>query len=239
MNRVMAIAGREMRSSLSSPLAYVFIALFVLVAMVLFFFKEAFFATDQATTRGFFRWVPALLVFVGPALTMKLWTDERKLGTYELLATLPLKPSEMVLGKFLGALGLLVLALLFTLGLPIVVEMYGDLDWGPVFGGYVGALLIGASYLAIGLVCSALVQDQIVALFLGVAACALTLLPGAAFWESFLPPLANALRPWGFWTRFDAIERGVIDIGDLLFYASATAFFLFVNVVLIRWRRYQ
>lgn len=235
----LAIAGREIKASLTSPLAYVFTGLFVGVGVVTFFLVEQFFTNDQASARGFFRWMPALLVLVAPALTMRLWADEKKLGTYEVLATLPLTALDLVLGKFLAAVTLLAGALLFTLGIPIVAEVYGDLDWGPVFGGYVGSLLLGCAYISIGLVCSALVQDQMLALFFGWGLCALTLLPDAPFWEALLPPgVAGALKSFGFGARFEGIERGLLALSDVIFYLSCAAWFLFVNVALIRWRRF-
>lgn len=233
-----AIAGREIRAALGSPLAYTFTALFVGAALTVFFLVEQFFAGNQASLRGLFSWMPELLVLVCPALTMRVWAEERKLGSYELLATLPLRPIELVLGKFLGALALLAVALLFTAGIPIVVASYGDLDWGPVIAGYLVSLLMGGAYLAIGLVCSALVTDQILALFLGWVLCALTLLPNAGFWAFMLSPEGvDALRTFGFGARFEAVVRGLLDSGDLLFFLSVTGFFLFVNVVILRWRR--
>lgn len=240
MNRTFAIAGREFRASLSSPLGYVFMLLFVIVGLSLFFFVEGFFSSGEASTRGFFKWIPFLMLLVGPALTMRFWADERKTGTYEVLATLPLTATQLVWGKFLAAFWMLGLALLLTIGVPIVASNYGELDWGPVVGGYTGALLLGSAYLAIGLVCSALVQEQLLALFLGWAVCGLTLLPDLAFWDSLFQ---NAqwlleLRSIGFASRFDSIERGVLDLRDLLFYLSATGFFLYLNVALLRWRRF-
>ncbi len=234
----LAIAGREIRAALSSPLAYTFTALFVGAAIVVFFLVERFFAGNQASLRGLFAWMPELLVLVCPALTMRVWAEERKQGSYELLATLPLRPVDLVVGKFLGSFALLLGALVFTAGIPLVASRFGNLDWGPVFAGYLGSLLMGAAYLAIGLVCSALVVDQILALFLGWVLCGLTLLPDAAFWDSFLPKwFAEGFRGFGFGARFEAVIRGLLDSGDLLFFASVTAFFLFVNVAILRWRR--
>ncbi len=236
-NRSLTLAGREIHASLTSPLAYVFTGLFIVVAVTTFFLVERFFASDQASARGFFRWMPALLALVAPALTMRSWADERKLGSYELLVTLPLPSGQLVLGKFLGALAVLAMALVFTLGIPFTAASYGDLDWGPVLGGYTGSLLLGAAFLAIGLFCSSLVQDQMLALFLGWALCALTLLPDAPFWESLLPEnIAGAFKHVGFGGRFDAVERGLLDLGDLVFYAAATVWFLALNTVVLEWR---
>jgi ABC-2 type transport system permease protein len=240
MSHATAVAHKELRSSLNSPIAYVFIALFAIASWGIFFYLEKFFARDEASMRGFFDWVPWLLWGLAPPLTMRLWSDERRLGTWEVLATTPVKTTSLVFGKFLASLGLLAVALVFTLALPIVVNAYGDLDLGPVIGGYVGALLLGAALLALGLVCSSLVQDQFVALVLGWTLGLLTLLPGLPFWESFASRgIADALRNFAFNARFESIARGLIDLRDLLFYATATAFFLVLNVAIVNWRRYS
>jgi ABC-2 type transport system permease protein len=240
MSHAAAVAQKELRSSLNSPIAYVFIALFAIASWGLFFYYEKFFARDEASMRGFFDWLPWLLWGLAPPLTMRLWSDERRLGTWEVLATTPVTARALVLGKFLASWALLGLALLFTLAIPVVVNSYGDLDFGPVVGGYVGALLLGAAFLALGLVCSSLVQDQFVALVLGWAFGLLTLLPGLPFWETVVNRgVANALRGFAFNARFESIARGLIDARDLLFYATVTAFFLVLNVAIVSWRRWS
>jgi ABC-2 type transport system permease protein len=240
MTHSVAIAQKELRSSLTSPIAHVFIALFVIASWAIFFQVEKFFARDEASMRGFFDWIPWLLWGLAPPLTMRLWSDERRLGTWEILSTTPVTSTSLVLGKFLASWGLLALALLFTISIPIVVNTYGNLDFGPVIGGYLGALLLGAAFLALGLVCSSLVQDQFVALVLGWAFGLLMLLPGLPFWESFVPKaVADALRGFAFNARFESIARGLIDLRDLLFYLTATAFFLVLNVAIVNWRRYS
>jgi ABC-2 type transport system permease protein len=145
-----------------------------------------------------------------------------------------------VIGKFLGAVAMLKLALLFTAGLPLVVAGYGDPDWGPIIGGYFAALMLGSAYVAMGLVTSTLSQDQFLALFLGWALCALTLVPEAPFWDGLLASsTVETIRAWGFTGRFRSVERGVIDFKDLAFYASITGLFLYINVALVRWRRLE
>jgi ABC-2 type transport system permease protein len=239
MSHSAAIAQKELRSSLNSPIAYVFIALFAIASWGIFFYLEKFFARDEASLRGFFDWIPWLLWGLAPPLTMRLWADERRLGTWEILATTPVTATALVIGKFLASWGLLALALLFTLGLPFVVGAYGDLDAGPVVGGYLGALLLGAAFLALGLVCSSLVQDQFVALVLGWTFGLLTLLPGLPFWESFVHRnVAGALRGFAFNAHFESIARGLIDLRDILFYVTATGFFLALNVAIVTWRRH-
>lgn len=239
MNRTLVVAAKEFKSSLSSPVAYLFLAVFALASWFLFFHVEKFFALDEASARGLFRWMPWLLLFLAPPLTMRLWADERRLGTWEILATTPVTSEALVFGKFLAALALLVLGLLFTLGLPAVAASYGDLDVGPVIGGYLGAALLGAAFLSIGLVCSSLVQDQFVALVLGWSTCLVTMLPGMPFWEGLVGrPAADALRQFGFGARFESIARGLIDFRDVAFYGSVTAFFLVLNATLVRGRRF-
>jgi len=240
MSRAFALAGREFKASLSSPLGYVFVFAFAAFALIAFFYIEKFFASDEATARGLFRWLPPLLLFVAPALTMRLWAEEQKMGTYEILVTLPVTPWQLVFGKFLASFWLLACALLFTIAVPIVADTYGDLDWGPVVGGYVGALLLGSAFLAIGLVCSSLVQEQLLALFLGWVLCALAILPDVLVRLSLIENagVADLCRSIGFWSRFESIERGVLDLRDVVFYLSATGFFLYLNVALVRWRRF-
>jgi ABC-2 type transport system permease protein len=240
MSQTTTMAQKELRSSLNSPIAYVFIALFVIGSWGIFFYVEKFFARDEASMRGFFDWIPWLLWGLAPPLTMRLWADERRLGTWEILATTPVTSTSLVMGKFLASWGLLGLALLFTLALPVVADSYGDLDWGPVAGGYLGALLLGAAFLALGLVCSSLVQDQFVAIVLGWALGLLLLLPGLPFWESIVSRgVADALRGFAFNAHFESIARGLIDVRDLLFYATTTALFLALNVAIVNWRRYS
>jgi ABC-type transport system involved in multi-copper enzyme maturation permease subunit len=240
MSHSVTIAQKELRSSLNSPIAYVFIALFAVASWGIFFHVEKFFARDEASMRGFFDWIPWLLWGLAPALTMRLWADERRLGTWEILATTPVTTSALVIGKFLASWALLALALLFTLAIPCVVNSYGNLDWGPVAGGYLGALLLGAAYLALGLVASSLVQDQFVALVVAWALGLLTLLPGLPFWESAVNRgVADALRGFAFNSRFESIARGLIDARDVLFYATATAFLLVLNIAIVNWRRFS
>jgi ABC-2 type transport system permease protein len=239
MNRTLVVAGKELRSSLSSPVAYVFLAVFALMSWLFFFHVEKFFALDDASARGLFQWMPWLLLGLAPPLTMRLWADERRLGTWEILATTPVTAEALVIGKFLASLGLLALGLVFTLALPAVAAHFGDLDLGPVLGGYFGALLLGAAFLSIGLVCSSLVQDQFVALVLGWTFGLLTILPGMPFWEGLVGRrTADALRQFDFKLRFDAVARGLLDFKDVAFYLTVTAFFLVLNAALVRGRRF-
>ena len=163
MNRINSVALRELRSYFNSPIAYIFLAAFVGAALFTFFNIKAFFSHGQADLRGLFDAIPLLTLLLVPALTMRLWAEEAKQGTMELLLTLPARDHELVCGKFLASWALLAIGLAMTLPLAITVSSLGNLDWGPVVGGYVGALLLGAAYLSVGQFVSALTENQILA----------------------------------------------------------------------------
>ena len=179
------------------------------------------------------------MLLLVPALTMRLWAEEAKSGTLELLLTLPAKDVELVSGKFLASWILLAVALAVTLPLAITVSTLGNLDWGPVMGGYVGALLLGAAYLAVGQFVSAVTENQILAFILALVLC-MTLygLGTELFTGLFSDSTAAVLRGLGTGSRFASISRGVIDLRDLLYYASLTVFFLGLSVAALRAKRW-
>ena len=155
MKQVLAITRKELAGYFGSPLALIFLGAFVGVTLFVFFWVDAFFARGISDVRPLFQWMPLLLIFLVAALTMRQWSEEQRSGTLEMLMTLPVKPWQLVLGKFLAVMSMVALALALTLPLPITVAMLGNLDWGPVVGGYLAALLLGAAYAAIGLFISA------------------------------------------------------------------------------------
>ena len=171
MSRIRAVTLRELRAYFNSPIAYVFLLVFAGAALFMFFNIGAFFSRGIADLRPLFNAVPFLMVLLVPALTMRLWAEESKQGTFEVLMTLPAEDYELVAGKFLASWGLLAAGLILTLGLPFMVAALGDLDWGPVIGGYVGALLLGAGYLAVGQFVSATTENQILAFILSLVIC--------------------------------------------------------------------
>ncbi len=239
MNRVRALAGRELRAYFNSPIAYVFLAVFAGAALFTFFNLDGFFARGQADLRGLFDAVPALMVLLVPALTMRLWAEERKQGTLEVLLTMPARDHELVAGKFLASWALLAVGLALTAGLPLTVAGLGNLDWGPVAGGYVGALLLGAAYLAIGQFVSATTENQILAFILALTVClALWGLGLEGFAGLFPDRTAEILRSLGTGSRFQSIARGVLDLRDLAYDLSLTAFFLAASVGALRARRW-
>src|SRR5262249_59238402 len=175
------------------------------------------------------------MILLVPALTMRLWAEERKQGTIEVLLTLPARDHELVAGKFLASWALLAAGLALTLALPIAISFLGRLDWGPVVGGYVGALLLGAAYLALGPLLSASTENQILAFILALLVClALFGIGTEAFAGLFADRTASLLRAVGTGSRFQSIARGVIDVRDLLYYASLTAFFLAACMFAVR-----
>ena len=228
---VLRIAAKELALVFSSPIAYLFLAAFLGATLFVFFWGEAFFARNISDVRPMFESLPILLIFLASALTMRMWSDERRTGTLELVVTVPANAAEFVVGKFLACWALLLVALVLTLPLPVTVAMLGDLDWGPVFAGYVAAALLGAAYLSIGLWLSARTENQIVALILAVFGCGVFYLAGSPFLTELVSnQMADVLRGVGAGSRFESITRGVLDLRDLYFYGSVMAVFLALNV---------
>ncbi len=231
LNTALRIARKELALFFSSPIAYLFLAAFLGVTLFVFFWGEAFFARNISDVRPMFEWLPVLLVFLAAALTMRMWSDERRTGTLELVVTVPASSAEFVLGKFVACWTLLAVALLLTLPLPVTVALLGELDWGPVFAGYLAAALLGAAYLGIGLFVSAKTENQIVALILATFGCGAFYLVGSPLLTELASnQVASVLRAIGAGSRFEAITRGVLDLRDLYFYVSVLAVFLALNV---------
>jgi len=231
MNQILSVVRKEFKAYFGSPMAAIFIGAFLLSALFSFFWVETFFARNIADIRPLFRWMPALLIFLVAALTMRQWSEEQKMGTMEVLLTLPVRISSLVIGKFLAVLALVGISLLLTSGLPLTVATLGNIDWGPVFGGYLGAMLMASSYIAIGLYVSSRTDNQIIALIVSVLLCGLFYLVGSSGITNFMGNQAGEFfRALGTGSRFASIERGVVDLRDLLYYTSLTVFFLVLNV---------
>ena len=231
-NRVIqSIAGKELTLFFVTPVAWLFLASFAAITLFVFFWGEAFFARNIADVRPLFEWMPILLIFLASALTMRMWSEERRTGTLEYVLTRPVPLWQFVLGKFQACVLLLVLALLITLPLPITVALLGDLDWGPVFAAYLATVLLGAAYISIGLFVSARSDNSIVSLIGAVALCGLLYVLGADILTGFFGnAVGDVLRAVGSGARFKAITRGVIDVRDLVYYLSLVAVFLSLNV---------
>jgi ABC-2 type transport system permease protein len=239
LRHLRTVALRELRSYFNSPIAYVFLLVFLGAALFTFFNLEAFFSRGRADLRGLFEAIPLLMLLLVPALTMRLWAEEEKQGTLEILLTLPAQEHELVGGKFLASWTLLAAGLALTLSLPITVAFLGDLDWGPVAGGYLGGLLLGGAYLAVGQFVSATTENQILSFILALVVClALYGVGTEAFSGLFPDRTAALLRALATGARFESIARGVIDLRDLLYYLSLTALFLGLSVGAVRAKRW-
>ena len=233
------IAAKEMSLFFSSPIGYLFLASFLAITLFVFFWGEAFFARNIADVRPMFEWLPLLLLFLCSALTMRMWSEERRSGTLEFVSTVPVTTWSFVLGKFIACWVLLGIALLLTLPMPLTVAYLGNLDWGPVLAGYLAAMLLGGAYIAIGLTISARSDNQIVSLILSTVACGALYMIGSPL----LTDLAgNDLGAWmrgiGTGSRFESITRGVLDFRDLYYYASLILTFLALNVFSLERQRW-
>ncbi|MCA9526113.1 MAG: Gldg family protein [Myxococcales bacterium] len=237
---IRTIARKELKSSFLSPIALIFLGVFLVGTLFIFFTYSKFFVRNLADVRPLFSWLPVLLIFLVSAVTMRQWSEEQKMGTLEILLTLPLRTRDLVLGKFLAGMALVALALVLTLPLPITVSMLGDLDWGPVIGGYVAALLVAGMYMAIGLCVSARTDNQIVALMVTALICSGLYFIGSDSVAGLVGADAgNILRGFGSGSRFLSIERGVLDLRDLAYYLSLTGFFLLLNVQFLEIKRME
>jgi ABC-2 type transport system permease protein len=237
----LTVARRELAGYFATPVAYVFIVIFLMMAGALTFTLGGFFARGQADLGPFFTFVPWLFLFLVPALTMRLWAEERRLGTIELLLTLPLPQWQAVLGKFLAAWAFCAIALALTFPLVLTVNYLGRPDNGVIAAGYVGCLLVAGAYLAVGAAMSAMTKNQVIAFVLAVAVCFLFAAAGSPIVTEFLsqrvPLLAEVARGLSLTERFNSLTRGVIALRDVVFFATFMGFFLFVNAVVIDHRK--
>lgn len=239
LSAVRQVMSKELTQFFASPVGYLFLAAFLAVTLFVVFWGEAYFARNIADVRPMFEWMPVLLVFLSSTLTMRMWSEERRSGTIEFVSTSPVSALQFVLGKFFACLVLLALALLLTLPLPICISLVADLDWGPVWAGYLAALLLGGAYLAIGLFVSARTDSQIVSLILSVLICGLFYLVGTDLLTKLVGPgVGELLRELGTGTRFESITRGVLDLADLYYYLSMIGVFLALNVFSLETQRW-
>jgi ABC-2 type transport system permease protein len=237
MSAVWGIARRELRGYFNSPIAYIFIVVFLLLSSWLFF--RGYFLFGEASLRSFFSLLPWIFLFFVPAVSMRLWAEERKLGTAELLLTLPVRDEAVILGKFLAGLALIVITVFLAFPLLILTALLGDVDAGPVIGGFLGAVFLGGAYLAIGLFLSSLTENQIVAFIMGVVACFALFIVGENLVLITAPgALAPLLRSLGLGAHFESIGRGVLDSRDILYYLSVTGLFLYLNHRALAGRRW-
>ncbi|HMB71578.1 MAG TPA: ABC transporter permease [bacterium] len=241
MRDVGVIFRREMSAYFQSPIAYIFIIVFLVLTTL--FYTNGFFLAGVTDMRDFFGTLPLFLLFFIPALTMRLWAEDQRLGTFELLMTLPMKPSHIVLGKFLASLAFYCVALAGTLTIPLSLAWIGDPDLGAIFCGYLGAVMLGGLFLSVGIFISGLFKDQITAFVLALLACAFFIVVGTQFsvavLDGWVPSLGTFLaEAFSVAAHFDGIQRGVIGIDDVLFFVSLSTVFLTLNAYSLEGRKY-
>lgn len=238
------IAKRELVGYFASPVAYVFIIIFLLLSgFFTFTLGEDFFARGEASLAAFLLWHPWLHLFLVPAVGMRLWAEERRSGTFELLFTMPISPVQAIVGKFLAGWLFLGIALLLTAPIMWTVKYLGDPDWGVMFAGYLGSFLIAGTFLAVASMTSAMTRNQVVSFITSVVVCLLLIFAG---W----PPVTNLVVNWCSWnwlveavasisvmTHFNSMQRGLIELRNLLYFASIMVFALFGTGVILRSRR--
>src|SRR5467141_1817697 len=240
LSNIKAVAKRELIGYFSSPVAYVFLTMFLLLSgFFTFMVGRAFFEFGEASLVTFFIWLPWLFLFLVPAVGMRLWSEERRLGTIELLLTMPITAWQAIVGKFLASWLFLALALALSFPIVVTVNVLGDPDNGVIASGYVGAALLAGAYLAISCMTSALTRNQVIAFILAVVLCLALILVGfspltdlLARWAS--PWLVEAVSKFSFLTHYDGFQKGVLDSRDLLYFLSVMAYALFATGVVIR-----
>ncbi|MGK8370660.1 ABC transporter permease [Pseudomonas aeruginosa] len=242
MKQLPVIFKRELASYFATPLAYVFIVIFLVLAGVFTFYLGNFYERSQADLASFFAFHPWLYLFLVPALAMRLWAEERKSGSIKLLMTLPLTRFEAVAGKFLAAWAFAGIALLLTFPMVLTVNYLGEPDNGAILAGYLGSWLLAGGYLAIGSCMSALAKNQVIAFILAVAACFLFMLSGFplvldAFSQWAPQWLLDAVASLSLLTRFDAVSKGVIDLRDLLYFVSLIVAWLAATAVAVELKK--
>lgn len=231
---VVHIFGREFRHFFVTPIAYIVISIFLILTG--WFFFSTFFLYNQAELRNFFSLLPIIFAFIVPTVTMRLFSEEYNVGSYEILATMPVTTRDVVLGKFLAAAAFTALMLVPTFGYAISIGFLGELDWGPVAGGYIGAVLLGAAFCAVGLFSSALTKNQIIAFIIGMIVCfALAMIDKLLF---FLPPaMLGFFQYMGADYHFQNAARGVLDSRNLIYFASCIFVALYATHLVVEARK--
>jgi len=234
MTQVLNIFRKELKDYFVSPIAYIVICIFLLVTG--WFFYTTFFLFDQANLRSFFNLLPITFSFVIPAVTMRLFAEELNVGSFEMLLTLPVRPTDIILGKFLAGVVFVVVMLLPTLSYAIFTSFIGDLDWGPIIGGYTGAILLGAAFCAIGVFASSMTRNQIIAFIVGMVICfGLTLINQMLFF--FPSSLIEVINYLGAGFHFQNISKGIIDTRDVVYFLSLIFIALYGSHLVLQEKR--
>jgi ABC-2 type transport system permease protein len=239
MTQIWVIAKRELGSYFTSPVAYVFLVIFLLLTGFFTFTAGQFFERGEASLSAFFGWHPWLYLVLVPAVGMRLWAEERRAGTLELLMTMPITPWQAIAGKFLASWIFLALALALTFPVVVTANVLGTPDNGMICAGYLGSLLLAGAYLAVTCMTSAMTRNQVVAFILSVVVCLFLIIAGfspvtdlLARWAS--PAFIDTVAAFSVVTHFDGFQKGVIDTRDLFFFLSMIGFLLFATSVILR-----
>lgn len=237
MQATCAIFKREFLGYFRTPVAYVFLAIFAIAAVSLTWFVGGFFDSNQASLERFFLFLPWIYLLLVPAIGMRLWSEEKRAGTWELLLTLPVTVPQAVLGKFLAGWAFISIGIFSTITLPVTVAYLGDPDWGPVLSGYLGAILMGGAYLGICSWASALTRNQVIAFVLSVVICLILVFLGWSVFNSLLHQLnlpvwlVDGLSNFSFVTHFEPFSRGLLTLRDTLFFLTVMAGSLWLNII--------
>jgi ABC-2 type transport system permease protein len=242
VSTIKALFRRELTSYFATPVAYVFIVIFLVLMGTFTFYLGGFYERGQADLRAFFNFHPWLYLFLVPAISMRLWAEERKSGTVELLMTLPVTPWQAVLGKFLAAWAFTAIALALTFPIWVTVNYLGDPDNGVIVAAYVGSLLMAGGFLAIGSCLSAVTRNQVIAFVITVVVCFGFLLAGFPMvldmFSAWAPQLlVDGIASLSFLTHFADISRGVIDFRDLVYFGLVIGTFLYANTIVLHWKQ--
>ncbi|MGE5524001.1 MAG: ABC transporter permease [Rhodospirillaceae bacterium] len=241
-HNIVTMMKRELGGYFTSPIAYVFLVIFLLLTGFFTFTVGNFFERGEASLVSFFTWHPWLYLFLVPAVGMRLWSEERRLGTMELLLTMPVTTWQAIVAKFLASWVFLALALALTFPVVLTVNYLGDPDNGVIIAGYVGSLLLSGAYLAISCMTSALTRNQVISFILSVMICLFLILAGYTPVTDLLtrwanPVVVQIIAAFSVMTHFEGFQRGVLDLRDLVFFASLMVFALFTTGVIIRNQR--
>lgn len=242
MRNTKGIIKRELAGYFGSPVAYVFLVIFLVLCGFFTFYVSHFYEQGQADLRAFFEWHPWIFLFLVPAIGMRLWADERRTGTIELILTLPVTLPEVIVGKFIAAWLFIGLGLFLTFPLVLTVSYLGDPDLGAVFCAYVGSFLLAGAYLSVGSMTSSMTRNQVISFILSVIICLFLVLAG---WPPVIEILSgwspqwliNVISGFSFMPHFQSMERGVLDLRDIIYYISVIFFMLFSNGVVLQNRK--
>ncbi len=238
MKNIITIFKRELSSYFATPVAYVFIVIFLIMSGALTFYLGNFYERGQADLVPFFQFHPWLYLFLVPAIAMRLWAEERKSGSIELLMTLPISVGQSVIGKFFAAWIFIGIALFLTFPIWITVNYLGNPDNGVIFAAYLGSFLMAGGFLAIGACISAMTKNQVIAFIITVVICFIFLLAGSSlvlnFFKAWIPQsIVDAISSLSFLTHYASIAKGVIDLRDVIYFVTLIGFWLYANALVV------